>query len=89
MKLEIKHNFKQLLIATDQFFNVLLGGIFHPHIKSWADETLSSRCWRASLNGHDLPRKIVDTLLFFDKNHCQESYESERQGKQLPPECRE
>lgn len=36
------------------------------------------------------PRKVVDALalLFGDKDHCQQSYESERLGRQLPPEER-
>jgi len=34
------------------------------------------------------PRKLIDTLFWFDKNHCFESYESERLGRQLPPELR-
>ena len=84
----VKHNLHQLLIAIDQFFNVLLGSIICPRTKSWADETLSSRCWRASQNGYDLPRNIVDGIFFFDKNHCQESYISEKEDKHLPPECR-
>lgn len=72
---------KQILIAADQLMNTILGG--------WADETLSSRCWRWSVSGRrDWPRKIVDALLFFDKDHCRESFESERLRLQCPPELR-
>lgn len=71
---------KQILIAIDQLLNTLLFG--------WPDETLSSRCWRLSLSGNDLPRKIVDTILFFDKDHCKSSYESEKIRNQCPPELR-
>lgn len=61
-----------------------------PTIKVWADETLSSRCWRLSLAGTDWPRKLVDGLflLFGELDHCREAYESERLGRQLPPELR-
>ena len=71
---------KSVFIAIDQLINALLGG--------WPDETLSSRCWRWSLAGCDWPRRIIDTLFWFDPNHCKESFESERLGRQLPPEAR-
>lgn len=72
---------KQVLIALDQLMNTLLNG--------WADETLSSRCWRWELNGkRSWPRKLVDALFFWDKNHCRESYESELKRLQCPPELR-
>lgn len=71
---------KAVLVALDQLVNAILGG--------WPDETFSSRCWRWSLAGRDWPRRIVDSLLWLDSNHCQESYESERLGRQLPPEAR-
>lgn len=84
----LKHNILQLLIAIDQLFNVIIGIVFVPHKKSYADETLSSRCWRASLAGYDTPRKIIDFVFSFRRNHCKESFESERLGRKLPPECR-
>lgn len=73
---------KAVLIGLDQLANAILGG--------WPDETLSSRCWRLSLAGRDWPRLVVDGLarIFGDRNHCRESYESERLGRQLPPELR-
>ena len=74
---------KAVLIALDQLVNALAGG--------WPDETISSRCWRWELAGkRSWPRRIVDglALLFRDENHCRESYESERLGRQLPPELR-
>lgn len=71
---------KNLLIAIDQLANTILCG--------WPDETLSSRCWRLSLAGKDWPRKVVDTIFFFDPDHCFQSYESERLDRQLPPELR-
>ena len=72
---------KAILIALDQLVNALAGG--------WPDETLSSRAWRWSKDGkRDWPRKLVDGLLCWDKDHCRESYESERLRRQLPPELR-
>ena len=71
----------QVLIAIDQLFNTLLGG--------YADETLSSRAYRLELErGRSWGRKFVDTLLWFDKDHCKESYESEIERRQLPPSMR-
>lgn len=71
---------KQIAVAFDQLINTLLGG--------WADETLSSRCYRFSLLGITLPMKVIDFVLFFDKDHCKESYLSEQQRMQSPPEQR-
>lgn len=70
LKLYAYHN----LIAIDQLFNTLTGGA--------ADETLSSRAYRgAVLKEH--PRKrwrvihILINAVFFDRDHCKESYFSE------------
>ena len=72
---------KAILIAFDQLVNTIFNG--------WPDETFSSRCWRWSISGkRDWPRKIVDGIFFWDEDHCKESYESERVGRQLPPELR-
>jgi hypothetical protein len=61
--------------------NALLGG--------WADESLSAHAWRQHLEGkRDWPYQLIDTLLFFDDNHCRESYESEIERNQLPPSMR-
>lgn len=74
---------KGLLIAIDQLINALFGG--------WPDETMSSRAYRLSLNGIGWPRRIIDCVAGFlgDKDHCLESYASERNGRQLPPELRQ
>ena len=74
---------KSILIAIDQLINALLGG--------WPDETLSSRAYRLSVAGRcNFLRICIDWIasLFNDKNHCEESFRSERLGKQLPPEAR-
>jgi pantothenate kinase-related protein Tda10 len=71
--------FYNIFIGLDQLANCLLAG--EP------DETLSARAWRTEQEGKLLGkicRPLIDTLLFFDKNHCEESYVSEKQRKQLP-----
>jgi hypothetical protein len=71
---------KHILIAVDQLANAILGG--------WPDETLSSRAYRWHTAGKlHWPMHVIDDL-FFDKRHCADSYESERAGRQLPPEMR-
>ena len=78
---------KNLLIAIDQVFNVLIGLICFK--KAWADETMSANAWRLEQErGRKWPRILIDLLFFFDKNHCYESYLSEIERKQLPPQMR-
>ena len=65
----------QVLIAVDQLANSVLGG--------WADETLSSRSYRL----HDnkvwfIAEKVINTLFFFQKDHCRMAYEAELNRKQ-------
>ena len=70
---------KNILIALDQLLNALLGGA--------PDETLSSRAHRAREAGKPGWRhvaRVIDTLLWFDREHCRTSYEAERQRRQLP-----
>ena len=68
--------FKQVFVAVDQLANALAGG--------WADETWSSRCWR---EGRQCWVVSLDAL--FGKGHCKESYYSEQQRLQEPPELRD
>lgn len=75
----------KLLVAVDQLVNALLGG--------WPDETLSSRCWRWHKDGvRSWPCRIIDIIFWWDtaggSRHCELSWESERKGRQLPPELR-
>ena len=72
---------KAVLIAVDQLLNAVLCG--------WPDETLSSRCWRWDRDEvRHWPRRLVDALFFWEKEHCRESYESEQLRMQMPPELR-
>lgn len=81
------HNLKQLLIAIDQLLNTIIGTIFF--YRSWADETLSSLCYRLHKSGKcSWPMFLVDKIFFWEKEHCKQSFESEKLGRQLPPEAR-
>ena len=72
---------KSLCIALDQLLNALCGG--------WPDETFSSRCWRWKVAGVRVwPWCVVECLFFWERGHCREAIESERLGRQLPPEAR-
>ena len=74
---------QQVAIAIDQLGNALLGG--------WADETLSSCAWRMERDGRPwgrITRPLIDTLFFFQSNHCRNAFECERQRVQAPPETR-
>lgn len=97
----LRHNLRQTLIALDQLGNALAGLIVaflallrllrRPAGLWWADETISAHCWRWHVNGiRHWPHRLVDALArsLGDADHCRESYLSERQGRQLPPELR-
>lgn len=69
---------KQVLIALDQLFNTLLGGM--------ADETLSAHAHRQRLKGRPFMADLLDALFFWEADHCLESYLSEHRRSQLPKE---
>ena len=71
---------KRTLIAVDQLINTLLGG--------WPDETLSSRAYRLAVDGTTWPMRCIDALFCWEKNHCEQAFDSERIGRQFPPELR-
>lgn len=72
---------RNLLIAIDQWINTLFAG--------WPDETLSSRCYRLDRDGlKHWPKKLVNGLFFWQKDHCRSSYENELKRMQCPPEMR-
>ena len=75
------HWLKQLFIWLDQGVNVVL-------FFGYADETISARCWRLrDCFGWKHARQLIDKVLRrVDPNHCEESYQSEVGGKQLPKE---
>ena len=72
----------QVLIALDQLLNSLIPG-------GWADETISSRCYRWHRDGiRSWPRNIVNTLFFWEPRHCEAAYQSEKNRLQAPAEIR-
>ena len=93
-----RHNLHQALVSLDQALYNVGGAIWAilacavrcmPTGKTYADETMSSRAWRWEKDGvRAWPRRVVDALFFWEKDHCRESYVSERDGRQLPPELR-
>lgn len=72
---------KNVLIAIDQLFNAVIGG--------YCDESLSSRAWRWDLEDDvSWPRKLIDAIFFWESDHCRDSYYSEVERRQCPPELR-
>jgi len=70
-----------VLIALDQLIAAIIWG--YPGI------TISSQMWRIELNGGwSWPRRLVDTIFWFDPNHCQLSYENEVNGLRKPRDMR-
>lgn len=85
----IKHNVFQLLLVIDQLFNVVLCMCLFWNEKVWADESLSSHAWRWEQKGkRSWPRKLIDKVMFWDKNHCENAYKSEVNQMHLSPEQR-
>ena len=80
----MKRYFWNLLIAIDQLLNVLV-------CNGEPDETMSSAAFRMHRDGRPAGflKPLIDTLFFFDPNHCQESYFAEKRRQQLAPEFRE
>lgn len=69
----------QAAIWFDQGLNVLLGG--------YADETLSARAHRMRVKGHKYwgrSANAIDRVFFWQKDHCLNSYLSEKQRKHFP-----
>lgn len=74
--------FFQVSLAFDQLLNALFGG--------WADETLSARAYRLSIERNRYwPKRIINAIFFWQDNHCKEAYESELERTHLPPSMRE
>ena len=69
---------KNLLIALDQLLYVIITlGSADP------DETGSSAAWRLECDGKFFGffRPVIDTLFFWEPDHCRLSYEQELQKK--------
>lgn len=73
---------KNLLIGVDQLFNCVFNG--------YADESLSSRAYRSHRdNMVHWPYCLLNFLFFWQDDHCKQSYQSEVDRRQLPPEFRD
>jgi hypothetical protein len=67
----------QIAVALDQLVNTIFGG--------YADETMSSRCWRLrEYQPYKVLRPAIDAVLFFDPRHCETSYLNEIARKYQP-----
>ena len=81
--LMLRHNAHQMAIAIDQLGNVIVSIFFLE--KAWADETLSAHAWRWQIEGtREWPRRVIDGILFWQREHCRKAYESEKIRTQLP-----
>lgn len=62
----------RLALAIDQLLNVLL-------CNGEPDETMSSAAYRMERDGRfwGFMRPVIDTLFWFQPNHCRMAYESE------------
>ena len=76
---------KQVLIAIDQLLNTFIGGM--------ADESISARAYRNdSKTGKRrwrIARRVIDTLFFWEVDHCFYAFMSEVDRRQYPPSYRE
>lgn len=73
--------FLRIACAADQTLNTVLGG--EP------DETLSSRAYRnRERPGWKQLRQVIDSLFFWQDEHCLGAYLAERERAQMPPELR-
>lgn len=90
----VKHNGEQLFIAVDQLLNVIATLLTS---RAWADETLSSRAWRAEVRGlwfGRIFRPLIDALFCWQAirpdatGHCHQAYLREQERAGLPPEFR-
>lgn len=72
---------KNVLVAFDQLLNTIF--------KGWPDESLSARAYRLEQErGRKWARVLIDAVLFFDREHCYNSYLSEIERRQVPPSMR-
>ena len=72
----------QVALALDQLFNTLLGGL--------ADETLSARAYRQRHKKRwTIVMKVLDSLFFWQDDHCLNAYVSEVIRAHLPNEYRD
>ena len=80
----------QVFIAFDQLLNALIPPL--DGTLSYADETLSARCYRAHRDGRILGKlfmPLIDLLFFWQgPGHCKNAYINEFDRKSFPDEYR-
>ena len=78
--MKLKQYILNILIAFDQFVNVLFLGK--------PDETISSRAWRCKDTSSfwKFMRKLIDTIFFWQKDHCYNSFIAEVERHQITTE---
>lgn len=81
---------EQCFIAFDQLVNALIPPL--DGTVSYADETLSARCYRAHRDGKIMGRvlmPVIDLLFFWQgPGHCKNAYIKEFERKNYPDEYR-
>lgn len=81
----LKHFIVNVGIWLTQTLNVWL-------FLGYADESVSSRCWRLrAYHGWAQLRSVVDFVarFFGQENHCHAAYVAELQRRQYPPDFRD
>lgn len=88
-RMPFKQRLHQVGIAFDQMINAFFG-LAHRR-GGWADETISARAWREGQKSEkwEIARKGIDLLFFWQDDHCQNAYVSEKERMHLAPEYRE
>lgn len=68
-------------LALDQLLNAILGG--------YPDESLSARAYRWDVDGkRSWPKKIINAMFFWQRDHCYSAYHCEQELRHMPPEYR-
>lgn len=97
--MSLKHLLTQTAISVDQTLNVLLSWLSPWAWRgAWADETLSSRAYRAWRDGAPFGRvamPVIDALFFWQRirpdamGHCHQAYLRESEQYNHHPEMRQ
>lgn len=69
---------KRVLISVDQLANTIIGG--------QPDETISAKIYRMKIETNKTHWKIMEKIvnvMFFDPKHCEDSFNSESERKQI------
>ena len=83
----LSHNGWQALIHFDQGLGLIVSTLLKE--KGFADLTLSANAWRWHVEGtRHWPRKLIDTLFFWQDAHCYSSYVYEVERRHLPESMR-